>query len=111
MSGTVPTSQLFRIKAIHIAEKLKLKDLRERFTQPCLEFSNYEMVIRYSKDSYSFIYNYGSVVFFNVPDDLQEKELSSIQEFRVPSEQGPASDVFLLEVQEAPPGSLAPGAG
>lgn len=106
MNGTQGPAQLYRIKAIHITEKLKLKELRERFTQPCTEFSNYEMVIRYSKDSYLFIYNYGSVVFFNVPDDIQEKELSAIQEYRAPSEQGPSSDVFMLEVQEVPAGTV-----
>jgi uncharacterized Rmd1/YagE family protein len=97
--------QPYRIKAIHIAEKLKLKDLRERFTQPALEFSNYEMIVRYANDSFLFVYNYGSVVFFNVAEDLQEKELSSIQEYRVPSDQGRATDMFLLEVQDP---SLAP---
>jgi uncharacterized Rmd1/YagE family protein len=96
----------YRIKAIHIAEKLRLKDLREKFTQPSFEFSNYELIVRYSPDSYLFVYNYGSVVFFNVPEDLQERELSSIQEYRVPSDQGRATDVFLLEVQDP---TLTPG--
>lgn len=100
MSATIPGPQPYRIKAIHIVERLKLKDLRERFTQPPLEFSNYEMIVRYAPDSYLFVYNYGSVVFFNVSEELQERELSSIQEYRVPSDQGRATDVFLLEVQE-----------
>jgi len=108
MSATTIVHQPYRIKAIHIAEKLKLKELRERFTQPALEFSNYEMIVRYATDSYLFVYNYGSVVFFNVSDDLQEKELSSIQEYRVPADQGRATDVFLLEVQEAAIGAPAP---
>jgi required for meiotic nuclear division protein 1 len=94
------TSQLFRIKAIHVAERLKLKDLRERFSHPPIEFSNYEMIVRFAENSYLFIYNYGSVVFFNVPDEQQEKVLSSIQEYRAPSDQGRATDVFLVEVQE-----------
>ena len=99
--------KVYKIKAIHIAEKLRLKELREKFTQPALEFSNYEMIIKYSSDSYLFVYNYGSVVFFNVPEDLQEKELGAIQEYRVPSDQGRATDVFLLEVLE---GQRSPGA-
>lgn len=99
-SGAPLQSQVYRLRAVHIAEKLKLKDLRERFTQPCLEFSNYELVVQYSKTSYLFIYNYGAVVFFNVPDELQEKELSAIQEYRNPSDTSLASDVFKLEVQE-----------
>lgn len=93
-------SRVYLIKAHHIVEKLKLKDLRERFSQPPVEFSNYEMIIRYSSDSFLFVYNYGSVVFFNVPEELQEKELSAIQDLRV-GEQGGATDVFMIEVQEA----------
>lgn len=94
-------SRIYRIKAFHIVEKLKLKDLRERFTQPPVEFSNYEMIIRYSTDSFLFVYNYGSVVFFNVPDELQNRELNSIQEFRTGDQSG-ATDVFLFEVLANP---------
>ena len=101
MNPNTGPSQLYRIKAVHIVEKLKLKDLREKFSRPPSEFSNYEMIVRYSADSYLFVYNYGSVVFFNVPEDLQERELSNIHEYRVPAEAGRATDVFLLEVKES----------
>ena len=95
----MPTSgQQYRIKAIHIVERLRLKELRGRFTREPIEFSNYELIVRYSEDSYLFIYNYGSVVFFNVSDELQERELSAIQEYRLPSDQGRATDIFSLEV-------------
>jgi uncharacterized Rmd1/YagE family protein len=96
----------YRIKAIHVAERLKLKDLRERFTRPALEFSNYEMVIQYSEDSYTFVYNYGAVVFFNVPEEMQERELGSIQEYRIPSDHGRATDVFQLDVLEGQPSKV-----
>ena len=95
--------QLYRIKAMHIAERLRLKDLREKFSRPVTDFSNYELVIKYSDDSYFFVYNYGSIVFFNVPDDLQERELAAIQEFRTPSDVARTSDVFFIEVQEGLP--------
>ncbi len=64
------------------------------------------MVVQYSEDSYLFVYNYGAVVFFNVPEDVQEKELSAIQEYRVPAIQARADDVFLLEIQDV---QSAPG--
>ena len=98
---SVPSSIVYRIRSIHISEKLKLKDLRERFSQSPVEFSNYEMIVRYAENSFMFVYNYGSVVFFNVPEDLQEKELSSILEYRVPENQNRATDFFLLEVQDS----------
>jgi required for meiotic nuclear division protein 1 len=103
------TQQPYRIKAIHVAEKLKLKELMGRFSRAPLEFSNYEMVVRYADDSYLFVYNYGSVVFFNVPEDMQERELSAIHEYRVPSEHARATDVFFLECQNVPLGSPGPG--
>jgi len=98
LSQTV--QQLYPIKAYHVAERLKLKDIRERFSRLPLEFSNYEMILKYSENSYAFIYNYGSVVFFNVPDELQERELSSIQEYRLSTDQGLTTDVYFLEVQD-----------
>src|SRR3954469_15536481 len=105
MDSSGARAQLFKIKAVHVAERLRLKDLRERFSQPPIEFSNYEMVFKYSETSFLFIYNYGSAVFFNVPDDVAERELSSIQEYKMPSEFVRATDLFLLEVQETPPGT------
>jgi len=97
-------TQPYRIKAIHIAEKLKLKDLRERFSRAPVEFSNYELVLRYGEDSFLFVYNYGAVVFFNVPEDVQERELALVQDFRAPSDISRTSDTFLFEVQPAPAG-------
>src|SRR6185437_8060332 len=94
------SGQQYRIKAIHVAERLRLKELRGRFSREPIEFSNYELIVRYSEDSYLFVYNYGSVVFFNVPDELQERELSAIQEYRLPADQGRATDIFLVEVDQ-----------
>ena len=99
-------NQPYRIKASHIAEKLKLRELKDRFSHPPIDFSNYELVIRYSDDSYMFLYNYGSVVFFNVPDAVQEKELAQLQDARPGTEFSHTSDNFLVEVQPAAPGAI-----
>jgi uncharacterized Rmd1/YagE family protein len=98
------TSFLYQIRSIHVAEKLKLKELRERWPEPLLEFSNYEMVVSCGLDAYLFVYNYGSVVFFNVPEQLQEKTLVMIQECLTSVEgidQVRASDRFILELQKS----------
>ncbi len=105
MESIGENSALYRIKAIHVADRLKLKDLRERFSQPPLEFSNYELVLKLSEQSYIFVYKYGSVVFFNVPDDVAERELEAIHEYRLPTETGRATDLFLMEVAETPAGA------
>ena len=68
LSSVFPLREAVRNRS----EKLRLKDLRERLELIPLEFSNDAMVVRYSEDSYLFVYNYGSVVFFNVSDELQK---------------------------------------
>ena len=99
-----PGQHVFRIKAVHVAEKLRLKELRERLSRAPEEFSNYEMVLNYGLDSYAFLYNYGSIVFFNVPEELQEKEINTLQEFRTSASLGRTTDAFLLEVLPPSPG-------
>ncbi|MBC7693683.1 MAG: RMD1 family protein [Methylotenera sp.] len=100
-STPVSPGQTYRIKALHVAEKLKLINLKDRLSMPVTEFSNYELVVRYAEDSYLFVYNYGSVVFFNVPDAVQERELSAIHDLRAGTDFNHTTEAFLVEVQPA----------
>lgn len=98
---TTDLNRLYSIKAFHVSEKIRLKDVREKFSRPPLEFSNQEMVIRYSEDSFVFLYNYGSVVFFNVADSLQEQEISVLNQYRtLGGDFSRTNDTFLLEVNQ-----------
>ena len=88
----------YRLKAAHVAEKLKLKEIREKCSPlPVEDFSNYEMVIKYDHNSYAFLYNYGSVVFFNVLEPLQERLLSVLRETKEGAKIGDTTDVFIVE--------------
>ncbi len=91
----------YPIRAYHIAEKIKLKDVRERLSYIPKEFSNYEMVIALeAPNSYMVFHNFGSVVFFNVTEELLDIQMARLAEFRTPSETMRTSDTFMLEVSE-----------
>jgi required for meiotic nuclear division protein 1 len=96
--------QAFRLKATHVAERLKLQELKEKVSHPVRSFSNYELVIEFAEHSYAFIYNYGSVVFFNVPDAVQERYLSIVREWMRGAKQGAkigdTTDVFIVETRQ-----------
>lgn len=94
-----PDYQAFRLRASHVAERLKLKELKEKVIHPIKDFTNYELVVEFAENSYAFIYNYGSVVFFNVPDVIQEKYLASIRETKEGAKIGDTSDVFIVETR------------
>lgn len=100
---------MYRVQAYHSAEKLKLREIRNRIPVEPKEFSNYEMVIQHSETSFTLLYNFGSIVFFNVADDVQARELSLIPELKAP---GPnrVTDAFIVEVKDdgaIPPDAMA----
>lgn len=111
---TSPGSRIYTLRAVHLAELLKLKDLKERLGVQPLEFSNYEMIVslgpsnKEGEESYLFVYNYGSVVFFNVPEDVQERELAKLIAARDNRGHDPSrtTDVFYLEVHPAEAGTV-----
>jgi uncharacterized Rmd1/YagE family protein len=92
---------VYRLSATHVAERLKLKDLREKVTHPIRDFTNYEMAVEFGESSYAFVYNYGSVVFYNVPEAIQVKYLAMIRETKEGARIGDSTDVFLVEHRES----------
>lgn len=93
-SSTVTT---YRIAAAHVAERLRLKDLRDKITDTIVDLTNYEMAIKYGPNSYAFVYNYGSVVFFNVPDAVQARELARFRQTKEAQRIGDTTEVFLVD--------------
>ena len=92
----------YPIRAYHIAERLKLRELRDKLGLAPREFSNYEMIIQLAgEDAYFLIYNFGSIVFFNVPDKEIEMQMARLSEYRTPSDVMRTSDTFLIEISDS----------
>src|SRR5271163_3099559 len=92
----------YPIRAYHIAERLRLRDVRDKLGYTPKEFSNYEMVVQATgEDAFILLYNFGSVVFFNVTDRDLEVEMARLSEFRTPSDTMRTSDNFFIEITES----------
>ena len=92
----------YPIRAYHIAERLKLREVREKLGYNPKEFSNYEMVVQApGENAYVLVYNFGSVVFFNVTEQDLEREMARLSEFRTPSDTMRTSDNFTIEISES----------
>ena len=95
-------AKTFPIRAYHIAERLKLREVRDKLGYTPKEFSNYEMVVQASgEDAFILVYNFGSVVFFNVTDKDLEIEMARLSEFRTPSDTMRTSDNFIIEISDS----------
>ncbi len=66
--------------------------------QPLL-LSVWEAAFKIADDSFLFIYNFGSVVFFNVSEDLQKVILDKVKKGNIPNQPGyTTTDTFSVEV-------------
>jgi required for meiotic nuclear division protein 1 len=91
--------QTYSINAFHLTEKLKLKDISSTIDMQPLLLSVWEAAFKISEDSYLFIYNFGSVVFFNVSEDQQKIILDKVKKSNVPNQPGyTTTDTFSVEV-------------
>jgi required for meiotic nuclear division protein 1 len=70
----------YLIQARHVSTQLRLKNLAPRFQSTPIVESTREVGLRLAPYSYVFIYNYGSVVFFNVADEARQSILLKINE-------------------------------
>lgn len=94
-------AKTYPIRAYHIAERLRLREVRDKLGYTPKEFSNYEMVVQApGEEAYILVYNFGSVVFFNVAEKDLEIEMARLSEFRTPSDTMRTSDNFVIEISE-----------
>src|SRR5258708_4765299 len=89
----------YTVHAFHLTEKLKLKEIGGVLgLQPHLS-SVWEAAFKFADDSYGFVYNFGSAVFFNVPDDAQKIILDKLKKINAPEQPGyTTTDTFSVEV-------------
>lgn len=94
-----PSAQLTLIKeqsylfhAYHLGEALRLKEVAKDFYLKPTRLNPNCLIYELAHQSYLLFYNFGSVVFFNVPESVQP---NTLQRIKPPV----ASDEFLLEVE------------
>lgn len=94
-------SKTYPIRAFHVTDRLRLRDVRDKLNYTPKEFTNYEMVVPLQGDeSYLLLYNFGAVVFFNAADVEVEREMARLSEFRAAADSLRTSDQFVIEISE-----------
>lgn len=90
----------YTIQAIHLPSRIRLKSFAALYEEKPSFESSRELVYKQGEQSYLFIYNYGSIVFFNIHESLRPK---IIEKLHLSQTQTPApssetiSENFLVE--------------
>jgi required for meiotic nuclear division protein 1 len=70
-----------KISAYFIAEQIQLKTLRESYTGEVLQENPSELFYRIEADQYMYVFDFGVVVFANMPDVDSSKNLLFLRSF------------------------------
>ncbi len=95
MISTTATTKVFR--AYHLTEGLKLTSILPLFSEKPFRASGTELVYRLEEDRFFIIYNFGSVVFFDMEAQREESVLATLRGFVSPKDNIVTSEEFLLD--------------
>lgn len=90
------------IQAQHLATRLQLKQVAGQISESPIVQTPYELVYELRANSFVFIYNFGAVVFFNVPEDSRFLLLRNILGEKGGSANVTSEDFIIEEVAELP---------
>jgi len=93
----ISEAPLYSFQATHITEALKLKEIAKLFDlKPTVlkpDLLSYDL----GSNSACFLYNFGSVVFFNVAPEVQQSTLNRLRDFLSLTETPVTSEEFFLQ--------------
>jgi uncharacterized Rmd1/YagE family protein len=85
-------------RAYHLTEGLKLTSVLNLFPDKPFRASGTELVYRFGKDQFLIIYNFGSMVCFNLDAHREDQALTVLRQFVAPRDEIVTSEEFVLEI-------------
>ena len=95
---TEPQEKSYTLTSTHMAERIPLKKVVDRYLDRLVKHSPMEAVFRLSAESWFWTYNFGAVSFFNVEPAVQAEIVSALQQMSRTVTGDPLSDDFRVVV-------------
>jgi uncharacterized Rmd1/YagE family protein len=88
----------YQIHAYNLYDAIQIKQLRHVFSGKVTQASSRAMVVKYAEESYLFVFQFGCLVFFNVPEPISAQEKEKIEQVLGPPLKGSTSDSYVVSV-------------
>lgn len=92
--------EFYRFQAYHLAEALKLKGVAKLFDLKPMVLNPNRLIYEFSPNGYCLFFNFGSVVFFNLPESLQKIIFEKLRGMAPTAADPKMGDSFLMEVEK-----------
>lgn len=101
VANTLNITAFMRLSAYYIAEQLQLKQLKSAFAGTLLQENPSELFYLVDEDRYMYAFDYGAVVFANMPDVDISQNLLFLQQFcNTPLEEKLRDDFEIFHQEE-----------
>jgi required for meiotic nuclear division protein 1 len=95
-------STTFTIEALNLYDAINIKGIRSLLSGRVITSNPQELHLQYGENSYLFVYRFGCLVFFNVPKDEKEREISKVKAALGEGLPNPTSEAYQINVGDFP---------
>lgn len=96
MIAAMPPSLL--MQAINLYDSINIKSARALVSGTVVDTSPQEMVVQYAEDQFLFIYRFGCLVFFNMPEAKIESETRALKTAMGPGVDLPTTETYQVMI-------------
>lgn len=90
------------IQAINLFDSINIKGIRSLVSGKVIDSSPQEMQVQYGEHSYLFIYRFGSLVFFNMPNEEIDREVEKLKAALGAGVERPTTETYQVNVGDFP---------
>lgn len=69
----------FTVEAINLYDSINIKGIRSLLSGKVLDSSPQELQLEYAENSFLFVFRFGCLVFFNISEELKQKEIAKLR--------------------------------
>ncbi len=84
----------FLIESLNLYDTINIKGIRTLLSGRVIDSSPNELQLEYAENSYLFVYRFGCLVFFNVPQEIKEREIGKLKAALGGGLQNPTTETF-----------------
>ena len=89
------------MQAFNLFDAIQIKRVRSLLAGKVVDSSPQELKLQYGDNSYLFVYPFGSIVFFNMQQNLVDQEIKKLKEELGPGIDTPTHETYQVNVSDA----------
>lgn len=93
----------YLMQAINLYDSIHIKNVRSVLSGKMIDSTPQEMQLQYGENSYLFVYRFGCLVFFNMPNEVIDSEVAKIKSALGAGLPNPTTETYQINIGDFQP--------